>query len=157
MKVRLLNKITKKHEKVIILPASWADLIAADKSGNFQFSWESEKKKEVFKLQVEASREVLGMMALKDMPHEIRIDINAIEASKQNVGVNKVYEGIAGFLIAFACRQAFLRGYGGFVSLTPKTLLIEHYRQVYGFTQMGTKLCTYDENSETLIETYLKG
>ncbi|MCD6065858.1 MAG: hypothetical protein K0S33_684 [Bacteroidetes bacterium] len=128
-----------------------------DKSGRFEFNWEAESKKEVYKLQLEVTGEILGLMAIEDIPQEIRIDINALEASKDNVGPQKNYEGIAGCLIAFACRLASLNGYGGFVSLTPKTVLKKHYTEVYGFEPMGTKVCTYDENSEILIEKYLGG
>jgi hypothetical protein len=129
----------------------------ADKSGHFVFSWEAESEKEVYKLQLEATGVILGLMAIEDTPQEMRIDINVLEASKANVGQNKIYEGIAGCLIAFACRMAFLNGYGGFVSLTPKTLLREHYKDIYGFVEMGTKVCSFDENSRLLIKNYLEG
>ena len=153
----LLNKSTKKQERAVILLASLSDLKAADKSGRFEFNWELEKKKEVYKLQIEATGEVIGLMALEDIPREVRIDIHVLEASKENVGANKIYSGVAGCLIAFACRQAFLRGYSGFISLTPKDVLSQHYIDAYGFVGMGVKLCSFDENSESLIEKYLGG
>jgi hypothetical protein len=153
----LRNTIANKYEQAFIIPATIGDIKVADKSGRFEFNWASEGKKEVYKLQLEATGEILGLMALQNIPEEMRIDIKLLEASRQNVGPDKIHEGVAGCLIAFACRLAFLSGYGGFVSLTPKTVLIKHYMDVYGFVQMGTKVCVHDELSEALIKKYLEG
>ncbi len=153
----LVNRHTKALEKATILAATLANFKAADKSGRFQFNWQAEAKKEVYKLELEATGEILGFMSIENIPREIRVDINALEVSIDNVGSDKVYEGIAGCLIAYACRIAFLSGYSGFVSLTPKTVLKEHYKTIYGFEEMGSKLITQNENSETLIEKYLEG
>ena len=68
----------------------------------------------------------------------------------------KIYENIAGCLIAWACRLAFIRGYYGFVSLVPKTRLIEHYKNAYGFEQFGRQLAVDTEQSHRLIKQYLK-
>ncbi len=151
------NKQTGKNEKAGILPVTPNELKKIDKSGLFEFTWETENKKEVYKVQLENTGEVVGLISLKDIPTELRIEIYLLESSKDNVGTDKKYEAIAGRLIAYACREAFKRGYFGFVSLTPKTKLIEHYKATYGFKQAGRQLYTEFENSETLIKKYLGG
>lgn len=150
--IRLSNNT---RQKAVIEQASLADLKRADKSERFAFNWEAECDKMVYKLALESPDEVVGLIAMEDIPHELRIDINVLEASIENVGGDKMYEGIAGCLIAYACRLAFLKGYGGFVSLTPKTALIEHYKSIYGFMEMGRKLFVEDGYSKALIEKYL--
>lgn len=44
-----------------------------------------------------------------------------------NLGKNKLYEGIPGNLVAYACKVSFQRGGEGFVSFESKTHLIDHY------------------------------
>ena len=68
---------------------------------------------------------------------------------------NKKTGNIAGCLIAFACRESFKKGYGGFVSLMPKTELISYYKN-YGFVEAGTLLAIWEENSKKLITKYYR-
>ena len=59
-------------------------------------------------------------------------------------------------MLAFVCRESFRKGYGGFVSLLPKTYLIDYYQNNYGFVQVGRQLATYGENSKALMEKFLE-
>ncbi len=95
------------------------------------------------------------MLSLLNIQEEIRIHIQLIEAAIENTGKNKLIDNIAGSLIAFACEKAFRNGYGGFVSLIPKTKLVKHYIKKYGFQQFGRMLATDTQNSKLLIEKYL--
>lgn len=52
-----------------------------------------------------------------------------IESAAFNKGKKKLYSGVAGNLVGYACKLAFERGYDGVVSFIAKTQLIEHYRQ----------------------------
>lgn len=153
--MQLFNRHTNSNEMAIILPLDILELKSITKSGQFYFNWRIEKRKELYKLQLMANGKILGLMALTDIPKELRIEINILESSKENIGSNKVYNHIAGCLIAYACRLAFIRGYYGFISLVPKTNLIKHYREVYGFEQAGRQLYLNFNNSETLIRKYL--
>ncbi|MEM1220580.1 MAG: hypothetical protein AAGH79_16785 [Bacteroidota bacterium] len=78
-----------------------------------------------------------------------------IESNNKNRGKYKEYDGIAGALIATTCQIAFEKEYDGFVSLQPKTELLEYYMQKYGFQKMGQLLFTELNNSEELIKKYL--
>ena len=55
--------------------------------------------------------------------------MNLLEAAPHNFGENKIYEGVAGNLVAFACKLSFDLGYDGYVAFEPKTQLIEHYQK----------------------------
>ena len=124
----------------------------------FLFDWELEKDQgfDLYKLYLTESGLIVGLMSLLDIPEEFRIHLNLIESSKENIGKEKQMDRIPGVLIAFACELAFRKGYGGFVSLVPKTKLIDHYRNKYGFQQYGRMLATEGENSFQLIVKYLE-
>lgn len=132
------------------------DLAWTQKSSEFSFDWSTEKAYEIYKIfLVEDDRKILGIMSLIDRPDEYRIHLNLLEVSKSNQGRKKEIDYIAGCLIAFAVENAFKRGYYGFVSLEPKTILIDYYRQKYGFSQYGRYLGIEGPTSQLLIEKYL--
>ena len=122
---------------------------------SFSFDWSQMLDYDIFAIRIENDNKIQGLMALRNIPDELRVEIMLLESSKENVGENKVYERTAGCLIAFACRYSFLKGYGGFVSLIPKTRLIEHYKEAYGFEQFGRQLATETQNSQQLIKKYI--
>jgi hypothetical protein len=123
---------------------------------NFEFDWQQETHYDLYALKISDNKNTVGLMALKDFKDELRTEIMLIESSKDNIGVSKTYSNIAGCLIAYACRLAFKKGYFGFVSLIPKTRLIEHYKNAYGFEQFGRQLAVDTEQSIRLIKQYLK-
>ncbi|UPT69587.1 MAG: N-acetyltransferase [Flavobacterium sp. JAD_PAG50586_2] len=105
---------------------------------NFNFNWGSEKKNQVFKLSIEGEEEILGLMSLIHFEQEQRIEINLLAASKTNIGQNKIYDRIAGNLIAYACRECVkLHPEYACVSLIPKTDLRQHYVDQYGMIDDG--------------------
>jgi len=53
--------------------------------------------------------------------------MHLIESNLFNRGVKKVYFGVPGNLVAFACKLSFDKGYDGYVSFESKTKLITHY------------------------------
>jgi len=55
--------------------------------------------------------------------------MHLIESPKFNKGKNKVYLGVPGNLVAFACKVSVDKGYEGFLSFDVKTTLIKHYEQ----------------------------
>jgi len=110
-------------------------------SHRFGFDWGQYRGLEVYKLKILADDLVVGLICLIDHPSgtEDAIEIECLESSKENVGNAKQYDGIAGSLITFACRESFKRGHEGFVFLRPKTGLIKHYIEVYGFQHFPLK------------------
>jgi hypothetical protein len=70
---------------------------------------------------------------------------------------NKLYVGIPGNLVAFACKLSFQRGTQGYVSFAAKTKLIGHYRETLGATHIGGQLMILETNAALkLIERYFK-
>ena len=55
-----------------------------------------------------------------------------IESSKFNRGTDKLYLGVPGNLVAFACKLSVDNGYAGYVSFESKTKLKEHYQKSLG-------------------------
>jgi hypothetical protein len=60
-----------------------------------------------------------------------------IENAKFNKGKHKLYKGVAGNLVAFACEMAFELKYDGVVSFIAKTRLIAHYQETLGAQLFG--------------------
>lgn len=90
-----------------------------------------------------------------DYPQEFRIHINLLESAKEHIGKHKKIDGIAGCLLAFAAQVAFEKGYHGFTSLVPKTVLIKLYVEKYGFSQYGRQLAIEGRQAIQLIQKYL--
>ncbi|MDX2072192.1 MAG: hypothetical protein SFV55_27410 [Haliscomenobacter sp.] len=153
--MKLINPITQESHEAQILPLDADDYEAIANSGQFDFDWTKEKIYQIYKLTLNDEEEILGLMSLIDVPYELRIHLNLIESAKKHQGREKKLEGIPGCLIAFATRIAFNQGYNGFVSLTPKTRLIDYYVQQYGFSQYGRNLAIDGEASMNLIKKYL--
>ncbi len=130
------------------------------KSKQFEFDWTLEKKHHVFKIVKKensnsTNEEILGLISLIDFPSELRLHINLIENSNENKGKNKKIDRIAGCLLAFAVQVAFEKGYLGFASLIPKTLLIPLYVNKYGFSRYGRQLAIEKKAAIELIQKYL--
>lgn len=123
--------------------------------GRFSFDWKRERGNLIYKLRFIGREEILGLISLIDIPREYRLHINLIESSVENRGKNKLIGRISGCLIAYAARLAFDKGYAGFVSLTPKTELIDHYIATYGFRPQGMGLVIDQTASQALILKYL--
>lgn len=133
------------------------DYNSIKKDKNFSFDWRVEKINDVYKIYLVSEKtDILGLMSLIDRKDEYRIHINLLETNERHRGKNKEIDNIAGCLIAFAAEIAIKKGYFGFVSLTPKTKLIDHYQLKYGFRQYGRYLGIDGVTSQNLIEKHLK-
>ncbi|MEO1515502.1 MAG: hypothetical protein AAFV95_10825 [Bacteroidota bacterium] len=130
------------------------ELIGLTNDSNFVFDWSLEINNEVYKIVLLPSGKLLGLISLIDYPRELRIHINLIESSREFRGKDKSILNIPGCLIGFACKHAFKSGYEGFVSLIPKTQLIEYYRKNYGFISYGKQMAVFEEIAESLILKY---
>lgn len=122
---------------------------------DYHFDWELEKNNAVYKLKLPDDDEILGLMSLKVVSSENRIEIILLASSVKNTGKNKIYKGIAGNLIAFACREAIrLYAENAFVSLHPKTELKSYYMAQYGFKNAGRQIYLESTPLFNLITKY---
>ena len=122
------------------------DLKAVTKKNNWQFDWKLEFKqpeRDVYKLTIVNNQSVIqGLISL-----EIKSDhvyMHLVESAPFNKGKTKVYAGIPGNLVAFACRLAFQRGHEGNVSFFSKTQLVQHYIDSIGAMHVGGRIMIID-------------
>ncbi len=87
-----------------------------------------------------------------------------VEVAPHNKGNNKRYERVAGCLIAFACRQSFIKGKEGYLAFDVQEeekeneiKLMELYSQKYSAVRIdsSTTMIILPEGSEKLINEYL--
>ena len=79
----------------------------------------------VYKLVILENPNIIqGLISLQDRGDHIFMPL--IESSKFNRGDKKIYLGVPGNLVAFACKISFEKGYGGYVSFESKSKLKEH-------------------------------
>ena len=127
------NAITGDSFKTQILELTSKDIKSLKKS-DWLFNWKAEAKqsdKKVYKLVIADNADIIqGLISLQDRGDHIFMPL--IESNKFNRGVKKVYYGVPGNLVAFACKLSFDKGYGGYVSFESKTKLIEHYQKSLG-------------------------
>ena len=83
--------------------------------------------------------------------------MNLLESAPFNVGKNKLYEGVAGNLVAYACKVSFQKGFNGFVVFTAKTNLIKHYEKTLNaFHFKNQRMIIDTKASEFLVKKYFK-
>ncbi len=104
------------------------------KKTNWTFDWLSEilnDFKIVYGLTTKNNQNIIqGLISITDKGDHILMDL--IECAKFNKGKTKLYKGVAGNLVAFACKISFEKGYDGVVSFIAKTQLIDHYQKTLG-------------------------
>jgi hypothetical protein len=122
----------------------------------FDFDWSKERDYEIYKITLVGHDTILGLMSLQVIEQESRIEIKLLESAKENIGRKKMYDRVAGCLIAFACKLSFNKGFDGLISLIPKTVLVAHYIRKYQMLPMGSHLAIKRDNALVLIQEYLK-
>jgi hypothetical protein len=135
------------------------DLKNVTKKNDWVFDWRYElnqPEREVYKLTTTENKNIIqGLISL-----EARIDhvyMHLVESAPFNKGRVKVYEGVPGNLVAFACRLSFQRGFEGNVSFVSKTQLIDHYSKTLGAFHAGGRLMIIETRAAlNLLDKYFK-
>lgn len=153
--MRVLHVASGKYSEALISRFYKEELTNIVKE-RFDFDWEQEAAYEMYKITLINDVCVMGLMSIQTIAQEQRVEIRLLESAKENKGRSKLYDLIAGCLIATACQLAFEHGFKGFVSLRPKTELIPHYIRKYNFSPMGNHLFVDGEVSTFLISEYLE-
>ena len=123
----------------------------------WQFDWLLEMKsadREIHGLATIENPLILqGLISISDnLDH---IFMHLLENSAFNKGNKKVYAGVAGNLVAFACQRAFDRGYDGAVAFVAKTNLIEHYITTLGAKRFsGNRMFIEGLEAQKLVARY---
>ncbi len=123
------------------------------------FDWVKELKdvsKVVYKLTVASNNDnIQGLISVEDRGDHVFMHL--IESAKFNKGRSKVYVGVPGNLVAFACKLSKDKGYYGIVSFFAKTKLIAHYKVSLGAKVLfGNQMIIDEKNAEKLISKYFK-
>lgn len=135
------------------------DSLQTTKKNGWNFDWKSELNNdlnEIYKLTIVHNPDIIqGLLSIKrEADH---IFMNLLENAPFNIGKNKLYEGVAGNLVAFACKLSFQYGFEGFVSFTAKTKLIEHYEKTLGAYHFGGhRMIIPTKPSRLLVQKYFK-
>lgn len=83
--------------------------------------------------------------------------MHLVENAPFNKGLSKMYAGVAGNLVAFACKLSFQRGHEGNVSFISRTQLINHYEKTLGAFHFGGRVMIIETKSALkLIDKYFK-
>jgi hypothetical protein len=136
-----------------------SDLKLVTKKNGWLFNWKKEldaPEKEVYKLSIQGNPSIIqGLVSLSIETDHVYMHL--IESASFNKGKSKIYLGVPGNLVAYACRLSFQRGFDGFIAFHSKTKLIAHYIKSLGAFHVGGLLMTIDSlPAKTLIEKYFK-
>jgi hypothetical protein len=135
------------------------DIKRITKANGWLFNWKSEFQKpdrDVYKVTIINNPSIIqGLVSLTE--REDHVYMHLIESAPFNLGKDKVYIGVPGNLVAFACKLSFHRGFEGYVSFTAKTMLINHYEKTLGAENVGGHLMVVNTLSALrLIDKYFK-
>ena len=123
------------------------------------FDWIKElkdKTKNVYKLTTVNNPTIIqGLLSIEDKQDHIFMHL--IESSKFNKGKGKIYLGVPGNLVAYACKVSVDKGYEGFLAFDAKTTLIKHYQDSLGATYFrGQRMFIETSAAMKLISQYFK-
>jgi hypothetical protein len=150
----VVDKLTNSLENVIsgdsfptdVTLISISDLKKVTKINGWQFDWKDEYKqpeRDVYKLTIANNQTVIqGLISL-----EVKTDhvyMHLVESAPFNKGKTKLYAGVPGNLVAFACKVSFQRGHEGNVSFVSKSQLVDHYIKSLGAIHVGGRLMIID-------------
>ena len=136
-----------------------ADLKQVTKKNGWNFNWKQEfdnNFREVYKLTIQNNPTIIQGLLSFSVKHD-HIYMELVESAPFNLGRNKLYEGVPGNLVAFACKVSYQHGFDGFISFTAKTKLIEHYEKSLGAYHFGNHLMIIPTKvAQHLIDKYFK-
>jgi len=162
-----IDKLTNSIENVVtgdsfqteVSVVSVADLKSVTKKNQWLFNRRFEHKqpeREVYKLTIIGNSTIIqGLLSVE--VKEDHVYMHLVENAPFNKGKSKVYTGVAGNLVAFACRLSFQRGQEGNVSFLSKKQLIDHYEKTLGAFHFGGRVMIIETiAAKKLIDKYFK-
>ena len=136
-----------------------SDLKTVTKKAGWNFDWKrelSENDRDVYKLTIVNNPTVIqGLLSFTIKSDHVYMHL--LESAPFNIGKNKIYNGVPGNLVAFACKVSFQHGGEGFVSFQSKTKLIDHYEKTLGAYRFGGQNMVIPTHAaQKLIDGYFK-
>jgi hypothetical protein len=152
------NVSTSETFKTDVSRLSAAELKTVNKKTGWLFNWKIDMKcpeREVYKLTIAGDNIIQGLISIED--NHDHIYMHLIESAPFNRGKTKIYAGVPGNMVAFACNISLQKGYDGYVAFLSKTKLIEHYQQTLGAILLGGgRMYIKDTAAHKLIDRYFK-
>ena len=122
------------------------DLKKITKKDGWQFDWKLELKhpeRDIYKLTIVNNQSIIqGLISLELRPDHIFMHL--VESAPFNKRQTKLYSGVPGNLVAFACKLSFQMGYEGNIAFISKSQLINHYKESLGAIHVGGRLMIID-------------
>lgn len=155
----ILNVISGDSFQTEISLLTKEDLKNITKKTRWKFNWKAEFSdisKEVYKLTIVNNSNIIqGLLSVSIMDDHVYM--NLLESAPFNVGDNKLYEGVAGNLVAYACKISFQKGFDGYLAFIAKTKLIKHYEETLGaYHFKEQKMFIETPSAKILVEKYFK-
>jgi hypothetical protein len=163
----IVDKLTNSVENIVtgdsfatdISLLTKSDLKTVSKTNGWLFNWKDEFKepaRDVYKLTIVNNAQIIqGLISLE--VKEDHVYMHLVESAPFNKGQTKVYSGVPGNLVAYACKLSFQRGHDGNVSFLSKTQLIEHYEKTLGAFHFGGRVMIIETVAALkLINKYFK-
>lgn len=155
----ILNTISGDSFQTDVSTLKNADLGHLTSKKGWKFNWKKEyddMAKEVYKLTIVNNPDIIqGLMSIsRERDH---VFMNLLESAPFNLGKNKLYEGVPGNLVAYACKLSFQIGFEGFVAFTAKTNLVRHYEETLGAVHFkNQRMIIATETAKSLVVRYFK-
>ncbi|OFX18472.1 MAG: hypothetical protein A2041_13485 [Bacteroidetes bacterium GWA2_31_9b] len=135
------------------------DIKLVTKKNGWVFNWMTEFKqpeREVYKLTIVNNPNIIqGLLSVQVKSDHVYMHL--IESAPFNKGKTKMYAGVPGNLVAFACKLSFQRGHDGNIAFIAKTQLIKHYEETLGAVHFGGRLMIIETQAALkLIDKYFK-
>ena len=135
------------------------DLKYVTTSKGWVFDWKVEfanKLRNVYKLTIVNNPQIIqGLLSVSI--EEDHVYMHLLENAPFNIGKNKLYDGVAGNLVAQACKISFEHGFGGFIAFTAKSKLIDHYKKALGAHRLGSnRMIIPTDSASKLVNLYFK-
>jgi len=152
------NSFTGESLPTEVSPVTLEELKKIKEQKTWVFDWVQEHRlpmHKVYKLTTIAEPQTIqGLMSMELKPDHVLMHL--IESAPINRGKNKIYCGVLGNLVAYACKTSFDKKYiNGAVAFYAKTQLIEHYKKELGAKHVGGHLMILDGyDSLNLVNLY---
>lgn len=116
---------------------------------------QSFQKMEIQPKYIPGQNDIIGLVSIERIPSEWRVHIRLLTVSKENRGSRKVFDNIAGNLIACVAKIAVADfGELACVSLSPKSSIAQHYIDNYNMNVTGLTLSLEVPEIINLINQY---
>jgi hypothetical protein len=162
-----VDKLTNSIENIVtgdsfptsVLPFATKESGSVTKKNGWRFDWKYELKRperDVYKLTIVNNMAIIqGLISLEIKSDHIYMHL--IENAPFNFGKKKIYNGVAGNLVAYACKESFRKGHEGNVAFISKTQLIDHYIETLGAIHIGNQRMIIETKAALkLIDKYFK-